>query len=586
VPSNFSPDGSKVLLQSNLSGTAQLYVTAAGGGPLRAVTDLAEPAAGAYLPTDDDIVVATSAGGAEHTQLYRTHDDGTGFEPLLVDPEHIHRLGGVTRDGRLLAVATNSRTGADFDIYVVPLADPSARRMVFDRGGWLHPRGFSPDGRWLAVSRMTERSGDDELFLVEVTTGEVIEVAPHEAPVRLGAPAWRADSEGFFFSTDADRDRRAIARFDLDRRSWRYVLERDRDADADCTMDWPGTQLLVETETDGCTTAELVDPVSLETRQTVPLPGRGSASFGFSRDGTALAYSFTSACEPGDAWLYQCCTGTTTRLTTMPRGVDAEDLVDPDVVRITSFDREEISLFVYRHPEAAGSTPVVVYLHGGPESHHGPGYDPLVQYLAATGYAVVAPNVRGSTGYGKRFEHLDDGRRRLDAVADLVAVHDWLATQPGLDHRRAALFGGSYGGYLVEAGLAFQPERWAAGVSVVGISSLVTFLQNTASFRRKVREAEYGSLDDDADFLRHASPLTHADRIRAPLLLLHGANDPRVPVEEARQLQARLRDQGNECDLIVYPDEGHGLAKQSNRLDAYRRTAEFLARVLRPGTTQ
>ncbi|MDP9075452.1 MAG: prolyl oligopeptidase family serine peptidase, partial [Actinomycetota bacterium] len=203
-----------------------------------------------------------------------------------------------------------------------------------------------------------------------------------------------------------------------------------------------------------------------------------------------------------------------------------------------------------------------------------------VQYLVAAGYAVVAPNIRGSTGYGKRFEHLDDGRRRLDAVADLAAVHDWMAGQGGLDHRRAALFGASYGGYLVEAGLAFQPERWAAGVSVVGMSSLVSFLRNTAPHRRAVREAEYGSLEHDSDFLREASPLTHAARIRAPLLLLHGANDPRVPVEEANQLQACLSDQGTECELVVYPDEGHSLAHQENRVDAYRRTAAFLRRVL------
>ncbi|MDP9074364.1 MAG: hypothetical protein M3N98_09355, partial [Actinomycetota bacterium] len=357
-------------------------MTSVGGdGRLRPVTDLDEPAAGAYLPTTDEIVVATSAGGGEHTQLYLVRDDGRELRPLLVDPDHIHRLGGATRDGRLLAVATNARTGADFDVVVVAVDDPSNRRVVFDRGGWVQPRGFSPDGRWLAVSRMTARSGDDELFLVDVAGGDIVEVAPHDQPVRLGAPAWRADGSSFFFSTDCDRDFRAIALFDLATRSWRYVLERD--GDTDCALDWSGRQLLVETEREGCTVAELVDPDSLATLRTVPLPGPGSAGLGFSRDGGLLAYSFTSAREPGDVWVYRCRDGTTTRLTTMPRGVDADHLVEPTVHRIASFDGEMISLFVY-HPAPGGPggpAPVVVSLHGGPESQHRPAFDPLVQYL-------------------------------------------------------------------------------------------------------------------------------------------------------------------------------------------------------------
>jgi dipeptidyl aminopeptidase/acylaminoacyl peptidase len=224
---------------------------------------------------------------------------------------------------------------------------------------------------------------------------------------------------------------------------------------------------------------------------------------------------------------------------------------------------------------------VVVYLHGGPEAQHCPTFDPIVQYLVAGGYAVVAPNVRGSTGYGKRFEHLDDGRRRLDAVADLAAVHDWIASTDDLDEQRSALWGGSYGGYLVLAGLAFQPERWAAGVDIVGISSLVTFLENTAEWRRPVREAEYGSLEHDRSFLEDASPLTHATRIRAPLCLIHGANDPRVPVAEAEQIHATLTEMGVRSELLIYADEGHGLSRLANRLDAYPKALAFLDDVLR-----
>jgi dipeptidyl aminopeptidase/acylaminoacyl peptidase len=219
-------------------------------------------------------------------------------------------------------------------------------------------------------------------------------------------------------------------------------------------------------------------------------------------------------------------------------------------------------------------------IHGGPEAQLRPIFSPLAQYFVTNGYAVAAPNVRGSTGYGKRYEHLDDVRKRLDSVHDLAGLQDWLAGVEGVDARTAILYGGSYGGYMVLAGLAFQPERWAAGIEVVGISSLVTFLENTAAWRRYFREREYGSLEHDRDFLLEISPLTRVDEIRAPLFIIHGANDPRVPVGEARQIHSSLTGRGIPCELLVYEDEGHGLKRLPNRLEAYPRAVEFLERVL------
>jgi dipeptidyl aminopeptidase/acylaminoacyl peptidase len=206
-------------------------------------------------------------------------------------------------------------------------------------------------------------------------------------------------------------------------------------------------------------------------------------------------------------------------------------------------------------------------------------FSPLISGLALAGHAVLVPNVRGSVGYGKRWYSLDDVRLRLDSVADMAAIHAYLP-ELGLDPTRSALWGGSYGGYMVLAGLAFQPELWAAGVDIVGISSLVTFLENTSAYRRATREREYGSLDHDRDFLAEASPLTRIDDIRAPLFVIHGANDPRVPLSEAHQLQAALAAKSIPCELRVYGDEGHGLAKRANRLDAYPAAFEFLARQL------
>ncbi len=239
-----------------------------------------------------------------------------------------------------------------------------------------------------------------------------------------------------------------------------------------------------------------------------------------------------------------------------------------------SFDGEQVPVFVYR-PTGPDRGSTVVHVHGGPEGAAMRGWSPVVSALAADGHTVVVPNVRGSAAYGKRWYSLDDRELRLDSVKDLAAIHAWLPSI-GCDPSRAALWGGSYGGYMVLAGLAFQPSLWAAGVDIVGIASLVTFLENTSDYRRATREREYGYLATDREFLESASPLSRVDDMRAPLLVIHGANDPRVPLSEAEQITGALTKRGVPCRLLVYPDEGHGLAKLKNKLDAHPQALAFL----------
>lgn len=587
APANFSPDGDALLVASNLSGTQQLYrVPRDGGGP-EPVTDFAEPVGGAYLPTGRRILVTMDAGGNERHQILALDDDGANLERRVHDPDHIHRPGGVTRDGRLLAYASNRRDGVDFDVYLHRLdrpARPGGDELAFAPGGWCNPAGFSPDGRWLAVTRPTDRSLDNELWLVDVTGTEgAFEVAPHDDGAAVGPPRWRAGGSSFYFRTDIGRDRAAIARYDLAERRWDYALERDWEAA--CWIDWPGRTLLVTTNVDGYTRAELLDAETLAPRAEVELPLPGVASgWTFSRDGRRLAYQLSSALDPGDVWMCDTETGKSERLTESPCAVDKRTLVAPALHRYRSFDGESIPLFAYL-PETgarAGRLPVVVMVHGGPEGQSRPLFNPLAAYLVANGYAVLIPNVRGSTGYGKRFHHLDDVRKRLDAVRDLEALHDWIGGHERLDPDRAALWGGSYGGYMVLSGLAYQPGRWAAGVDIVGVSNLATFLRNTSKWRVKMREREYGSLERDGEFLDRIAPLTHVGRMRAPLFMIHGANDPRVPLSETEQIHAALRKRGIRAELRVYRDEGHGLQKLANRLDAYPRAVAFLAEVLGP----
>jgi dipeptidyl aminopeptidase/acylaminoacyl peptidase len=580
TPLSFSGDGATLLVDSNLPGTRQLFLARVRGGGLTQLTDLAEPVTGRLLP-NGRILLEIDEGGNERTQLYLLDaEPGAELEPLVVDPRFIHRSPHVSRDGALLAYSTNRRNGVDFDVVVRRLG--SGEERTFELGGWWETYGISPDSRWAAAGRLGARSGDMDLFLLGTESGEVVHVTPHEGEAEYGAPAWLPDSSSFFAATSEGRDTLAIGRYDVADATWETVLESPWDLD--CVLDDVGRTLLVVANEDGRSRLEVRDARTLVVREDVRLPHGVVEEMTFSPDGSLLAVAFSCPTEPHDVYVYDVESRGLKRLTVSLGDVDPATLVEPELYRFDSFDGESIPVFLFEPRDGDGPFPVVVTVHGGPESQwrpwFAPSFAPLTQYLVARGYAVAAPNVRGSTGYGKRFEHLDDGRLRLDSVRDLAALHDWLGERPGIDASRAVLYGRSYGGYMVLAGLAFQPERWAAGIEMVGISSLVTFLENTSPWRRAAREREYGSLEHDRDFLHEVSPMTHIDAIRAPLFIQHGANDPRVPLSESQHIHAVLTEKGIRCELVVYPDEGHIIEKLPNRIDAFTRAVAFLDEVL------
>jgi len=578
LPLSFSEDGETLLVVSDVPGTRQLYLVPTGGGEPLQLTSFDEPVSGQLLP-DGRILLEIDAGGNERTQLHLLDPrPGAEPEPLVVDPRFIHRSAHLDPVGTVLSYATNRRNGVDFDVVVRTLATGAERS--FELGGWWEVLSVSPDGRWVAAEQLGARSSDSDLYLLGVENGEVVHATPHGEPAEYGAPAWLPDSSAFFAATNDTRDARAIGRYHVASRRWEVVVESDWDLD--CVLDPRGRTLLVVRNEDGYSRLELRDPGTLELRGEVELPAGGVVEHPiFSRDGSRLAFAFSSPAAPFDVHLYDIAAATLTRLTTSsPVG---EGLVLPELHRVESFDGESIPLFLFM-PEGEGPFPVVVTVHGGPEAQwrpwFSPGFGAFTQDLVARGYAVAAPNVRGSTGYGKRFEHLDDVRLRLDSVRDLAALHSWLAARPEIDGSRAVVYGRSYGGYMVLAALAFQPELWAAGIEMVGISSLVTFLENTSAWRRAAREREYGSLEHDRDFLLEASPATHIDAIRAPLFIEHGANDPRVPLSESEQIHAVLTEKGVRCELVVYPDEGHTIEKLPNRIDVFTKAVAFLDDVL------
>ena len=585
-------DGERLLLRTDATGVDQLAEWHAGvHRHLPAVDDRVITAR--YRPGHRQAVVEADTDGDERSRLWLLDLDAPAGRDrstpraLTARSGAVDRLAGVSADGGTVAVLSNRRDPVAFDVWLLDL-DSGAQRLLHRSGSWCQPAsGFSADGHRLSVLRPGPRPMDTDLVLLDVETGEQRVVLPHadEAAV-VGAPAW-VDATTLVVSSNVGRDHSALVRVDLATDEAVVVHARDWDVAGWTSPD--GTRLLAVGNVDGASVGELLDARTLAPLGRLRLPDP-DAVVAWSHllpdplvgnDGSVVV-TCTSPVMPPGVWRLE--PGAPPhRLTEARLDVEPRLLRRPERHAVTSADGVTVPLQLYRPDSTAGAAPpVVVLLHGGPEGQSQPAFSPVVQALVARGYAVAVPDIRGSTGYGKRYYGLDDTTRRLDTLLDLAAVHAWLPGA-GLDGSRAALWGTSYGGYLVLAGCAFQPELWAAGVDIVGISDLVTFLERTAGYRRAHREREYGALATDREFLAAASPLRRADAIRAPLFVVHGAKDPRVPLGEAEQLVTAVRSRGVPCELLVYDDEGHGLSRLANRLDAHPRAIAFLDRVLRRG---
>jgi dipeptidyl aminopeptidase/acylaminoacyl peptidase len=590
--------GGRVLGGSDDSGSTQLIEIRPDGTSVP-LTALPGACTGRYLPGQRTVIVSHDEGGNERHQLSLLRlplpsgrpaglDD---LEPLVRDPRYMHVLADVRADQ--VCYFVNRRNGVDFDPVIRDLADGSERELVL-ADAMFDEAAISPDGRWLSLtvaSKVTANSEHVVLVDLWVLPGqeEMTEVTPADAPAMNHALSWSPDSSALYFSSNYGREFTGVARYEVASGALTWVVTSD-DADVTGWLSPDGTTLVVERNLDGASELAVHDAATGRPVRHLALPAAGTVTDHplpaprWSPDSAAMAMSVSGAQMPGDALLADLRPGRVSvrPLTNSAAQLHGERTAGPEPHSVPTPDGELIPCRVYR-PTGTDARPLdgsaVLVVHGGPEGQAMQNFNVYVQALAAAGHTVLVPNVRGSRGYGKLWYSADDGRRRLDSVADLAALHAYLP-KLGLDQSRAALWGGSYGGYMVLAGLAFQPALWSAGVDIVGIASLVTFLENTSAYRRAYREREYGTLADDREFLLAASPLTRVGDITAPLFLIHGANDPRVPLSEAEQIHAALTGRGRECELLVYADEGHGLAKRANRLDAVPRALAFLARHL------
>ena len=537
-----------------------------------------------FSPTRSEFVFGMDKGGNERTQFHRYDLESGALDSLTDNPEAKHRWGGWSHDGERFAFAANRRDRSVFDVYAQGRdAISEEANLVHEGEGWLTVGGFSPGDDRLLVSE-AHSSFDQDLYVLDLESGALEHVTPHEGSVRYGSANWGPDGEALYLATDRGSDTLSLCRLDLDSREVEPIVDDEWNVGG-VTLDEDSNHLVYTRNVDGytdCTVAELEGETGLRELPDPDLPTGIAGSVSFDSDGERFAITATGRRANANVYVIDAETGETEQWTRAPTaGIPIERFVEPDLIRYESFDGRGIPAFFSLPANASegeeGTTPVVVDIHGGPESQRRPSFAALTQYFLDRGFAVFEPNVRGSSGYGKAYTHLDDVEKRMDSVADIEAGMNWLHDHPAVDPDRVAAMGGSYGGFMVLAALTEYPDLWAAGVDIVGIADFTTFLENTGSWRRELREAEYGSLDSDREFLESVSPLGNIERVEAPLMVLHGENDPRVPVSEARQVAEKAAETGVPVETLFFADEGHGFTKLENRIEAYTKIAGFLA---------
>jgi dipeptidyl aminopeptidase/acylaminoacyl peptidase len=568
----WSPDGRRVAFMTEITGVPQVWEVAAESDswPEQLTFHEERVSYAAYSPTGNEILFGMDAGGNERSQLFLLGDGEV--KNLTSEPDAIHYPGGFSPDGRRIAYTATRRNGTDFDVFVQDLPEGEPQ-TVWEVSGYHTVAEWTADGSALIVSRHHSNVNND-LYLLDLTSGEATLLTPHEGDARFSGANATPDGASVYLATDRDGEFLRLARLDLATLALEYLTPDDRDVEL-VELSGDGRYLVASRNVDGYSDVLLFN--GRGRRMPDPrIPEGIVGGFEFSPDSGRLAFTLTAPERNPDVWVLDLAVGEARRLTrSSTAGIPPRTFRKPRVVRYASFDGREIPA-LFHEPESANA-PVIVNVHGGPESQARPAFAPVTQYLLGRGYAVFFPNVRGSTGYGKAYTHLDDVELRMDSVRDLAHAAYWLRER---GHGRIGVMGGSYGGFMVLAALTEYPDLWTAGVDIVGIANLVTFLENTGSYRRSLREPEYGSLERDRDFLESISPIHKAESITASLMVVHGKNDPRVPVGEAEQIVDRVQGNGGTVEYLLYEDEGHGLARLKNRLDAYPKIAAFLDRHL------
>lgn len=578
--SDWMPDGA-VLIATRFGDTVQLHRVAQPMGARTQLTFYEERVVGASVrPASTQILFMRDAGGDENYGGYLL-DTASGRATQLTEPG-TRNQGFIWRDdGGQVAWAYVPNAEPNYDIFV---ADPVSgeRRLVHDGEGAIAPLDYSPDGGRILLGRYLSIA-ESRLFVLDLASGQATQLTP-DLNVSYGGGEFTHDGRAVIATSDEDSQFRRLVRIDLATGA-RTVLTPDLQWDVESfDLSRDGRTIAYSVNEAGRSRLHLMDARSGRALPAPTLPPGIVGGVTFDDEGRRIGFTLNSATAPGDVYSWDLRARQLTRWTQSETGgIPSSTFVDPELISWPSFDGREITGFLYR-PRTAGPHPVIVNIHGGPESQYRPGFSSTIQYwVNELGVAVIAPNVRGSSGYGKDFLALDNAERREDSVRDIGALLDWIGAENTLDEERVIVYGGSYGGYMVLASMTNYNDRLAGAVDIVGISNFATFLENTSGYRRDLRRAEYGDERDPAmrAVFERISPLNNIDRVNKPIFVIHGYNDPRVPVSEAEQIYAAVRGNGGEAWLMIAMNEGHGFARRENQQAQRESETMFFRRVLR-----
>lgn len=577
------PAKKEMLIGTRFGNVNQAHTVAMPGGARRQLTFFPERILGARYDERDGttMVFAKDVGGSEFAQLFR-YDLATGDVTLLTDGKSRNNLGTWSTRGDRMAYTSTRRNGRDTDIYVIDPRTPTSDRLVaqVDGGGWF-PLDWSPDDTKLLVIEYVSVN-ESYLWLVDVASGAKTALTPRRQgqPVSYGYAEFLPDGKTLIVTSDEGSELQRIARFDLATRRAQPLIAMQGDIEG-VDVSPNGRLIAFETNERGASVLRVADASSGRVLQEPKLPLGSMGGLDWHADSHTVGFSLSSARSPSDAYSLDVETGEITRWTFSELGgLAPEQLQEPRMISWKSFDGREITGFMYSPPASfTGKRPVIVSIHGGPEGQSRPTFlGRNNYYLNELGVALIYPNVRGSTGFGKTFAKLDNDTLRAGTYKDIAALFDWIATQPGLDASKIMVMGGSYGGHMVLATATNYPDRIAAAVDVVGISHLATFLENTESYRRDLRRAEYGDerKPEIRAWMDRTAPLNNASKITKPLLVVQGANDPRVPRSEAEQIVAAVRKNGTPVWYLLGKNEGHGFSKKENADFQFYATVMFI----------
>lgn len=564
------PNNQGLLISTRFGQTNQVHWVKSADGARHQLTFYNEPIAEvAPNPVHNGFVFSKDSGGSEFWQLY-WFDLNSREVTLWTDGKSRNESLLWSSDGSKLAWSSTARNGKDTDVWVRDFTSGEAKPVITEGGAW-YATGFSPDGKKLLAQRYVS-ANETQPIVVDLTSGKLRTLYDAKRKVAFDGFIFAPHGHGAYYASDESGEFRELRYHDFPSDKITSLTSHIPWDIEEFKLARDGSHLAFIANEDGFGVLHVLDTTTGKEVALPELPKGIAFNLNFSADSKHLAFSLNSASSPSDVYAIDLSARTLTRWTESEvGGLDTSKFTLPELVHYPTFDKvkgkaRQIPAFYYK-PQSAGPHPVVIQIHGGPEAQSLPSFNANTQFLVnELGVAVIVPNVRGSSGYGKNYLTLDNGYKREDSVKDIGTLLDWIAKQTDLDAKRVGVYGGSYGGYMVLSSLTHYSDRLRGGIDVVGISNFVTFLENTEDYRKDLRRVEYGDERDQKmrAFQNKISPTTQADKIKTPLFVAMGANDPRVPASEGRQIVDTLRTNGNEAWYLVFKDEGHGFKKKPN----------------------